>query len=60
MGFNLFVYGKSANELSAKGGLTGTDISNDYIQAPTQPEAELQLLKAIKVLPGLEKKFRIR
>ena len=59
MGFDRFIVLEFANELTAKGGLPGADITDDYIQPPAQAQRQLQLLKTTEMLPGLVKEFRI-
>ncbi len=60
MGFHLFALGKAADDLSAEGRLTGADVTDDDVQAPSQVQRELQLLKAIQMLPGVVEIIGVR
>ena len=60
MGFKFFDFGKTSDELTADRGFTGSNVTDDDIQAPAQSEGELEFLKTFKVLGGLEEKIRIR
>jgi hypothetical protein len=48
------------DELAAKGGFAGADVTDDHVQPAAKAQGEFQFLEAVQVLTGPVKKVRVR